>query len=202
MRRCDMKRWLGPLLVMTLTTVFAHWLALGLAPGFIMARAMAALEARGVALHAFTTPERITPQTQEVVRSSPDLYYALCRYDLTEPEDRESGDTWLEVTMASWDGYQSLSFFDARTNNFATIRGTGKAIRAELRPDIGDTGMIEPLLGFNPLNGGPVVKVGTSTKTGVILIRRLAPTADDFARATEAGKGDSCRVVTKPTIVY
>ena len=67
-----MRRWLGPLLVLAASAAAAHALALHLAPGFIMSRAMAALEARGVPLHAFTAPVRVTPQTQQVVRNGTD----------------------------------------------------------------------------------------------------------------------------------
>jgi uncharacterized membrane protein len=197
-----MRRWIGPLVVMVLIAVPVHWLTLNLAPGVIMDRAMTALEARGVALHAFTTPQRVTPQTQQVVRSSPDLYYALCRYDLRQREDMKHVATSVTVTMAPWDDYQSLSFFDARTNNFATVRGTGKAIMVELRSGIGQSGFVEPSFGYDPLSGGPTLEIDTPTDTGVILIRRLAPTDESFAKAVEAGKGDSCSFTVKPTIVY
>ncbi|MEQ5788473.1 hypothetical protein J3454_11275 [Erythrobacter sp. NFXS35] len=71
-----MRRWLGPVAVLALSAALVHAMTLYLAPGVIMARALDVLAQRGVALHDFTTPRRITPQTQAVVRSSPDLYYA------------------------------------------------------------------------------------------------------------------------------
>jgi uncharacterized membrane protein len=166
-------QWLGPLGVFAACALGAHALALFLAPGAIMDRAMAALEQRGVALHAFTTPERVTPQTQSIVRSSPDLYYALCRYDLSDP------DAVLLVRMADWPDYQSLSFFDARTNNFKTIRGTGKPVTVRLRAPGSASGE------------GTIV---SPTTKGVILIRRLAPTADQYAAAATASAGDACRL--------
>jgi uncharacterized membrane protein len=172
-----MKRWIGPLAVLLVCAALAHAATLRLAPGFIMDRAMAALEARGVALHAFTTPARITPQSQNIVRSSPDLYYALCRFDLDRP------DASLTVRMAAWPDYQSLSFFDARTDNFAVLRGTGKAVAVRLLPP-----------GSTPAAGAIV----SPTARGVILIRRLAPDAARFEAATEAGKGDACRLVPQP----
>lgn len=170
-----MKRWLGPLAVMLVTAVSAHALTLHFAPAVIMDRAMTALAARGVALHAFTTPKRVTPQSQTVVRSSPDLYYALCRYDLADPAAR------LNVTMGDWPDYQSLAFFDARTDNFATLRGQGREIAVRLLPP-----------GSAPQEGAIV----SPSAKGVILIRRLAPTAERFAAAAEAGKADACRLET------
>lgn len=174
-----MRRLVGPLLVLLACAAGAHALTLHFAPSLIMSRAMAALAERGVALHRFTPPARISPQTQQVVRSSPDLYYALCRYDLGDPATR------VALTMAAWPDYQSLSFFDARTNNFATLRGTGKAVSVTLLPP-----------GSTPRQGAIV----TPTSKGVILIRRLAPSAADFAAAAQAGASDQCRLVPRARV--
>lgn len=174
-----MKRWLGPLAVFLLCAAAVHGAAIFAAPAVIMGQAMGVLAQRGVALHRFTNPERVTPQTQEVVRSSPDLYYALCRYDLSNPG------TQLTVRMGDWPDYQSLSFFAARTDNFATLRGTGKAVAIRLLPP----GSAE--------EEGAIV---SPTAKGVILIRRLAPSADRFAAAAEAGKADRCRLAWRDRI--
>jgi uncharacterized membrane protein len=174
-----MKRWIGPLLVMLLCAAGVHIAALHSAPTVIMARAMDMLAQRGVALHRFTNPERVTPQTQNVVRSSPDLYYALCRYDLSNPG------THLSVQMGDWPDYQSLSFFAAQTDNFATIRGTGKGVTVRLLPP------------GSPEADGAIV---SPSAKGVILIRRLAPSAERFAAAASAGKADRCRLVWKDRI--
>jgi uncharacterized membrane protein len=179
-----MKRWIGPLLVLALTALAAHGLALSLGPGVIMDRAMAALEARGVKLHAFTTPERVTPQTQQVVRSSPDLYYALCRYDLP-PEGAQ-----LAVNMAEWPGYQSLSFFDARTNNFATLRAAGQARKVRLfAPGALDEGKAG--------QQGDELWIESPSARGVVLIRRLAPTQDLFEAASTVGQADACALARR-----
>lgn len=166
-----MKRWLGPLVVLLVTALGAHALTLHCTPAVIMDRAMAALAERGVALHAFSPTPRVTPQTQQVVRSSPDLYYALCRYDLSDPGTR------LMVRMGDWPDYQSLSFFDARTDNFATLRGTGREIAVRLLP---------------PGSAAQEGAIVSPSDRGVILIRRLAPDAARYAAAAQAGKGDAC----------
>lgn len=198
-----MRRWAGPLVAAILTAGLAHWLTLNLAPAVIMDRAMAALEARGVALHAFTTPERVTPTTQQVVRSSPDLYYALCRYDLSAKGQAEPGldlAHGLTVSMGEWGDYQSLSFYDAQTNNFATIRGTGKAIRVEVKK--GRRGDAEPNPGAGAKPGSLGFTVYSPTDTGLILIRRLAPSREAFDKAAEARRGDECHAWSAPAIVY
>jgi len=172
-----MRRWLGPLGVAAVCAVAAHGLTLHFVPEVIMARAMDALAQRGVALHRFTVPQRVTPQTQNIVRSSPDLYYALCRYDLSDPGAR------LEVEMGEWPDYQSLALFDARTDNFATLRGTGAPVSVRLLPP------------GSAAEDGAIV---SPTAKGVILIRRLAPTAERFAAAARAGKADRCRLSPPP----
>ncbi len=168
-----MKRWFGPMMLMLACAAGAHALTLHFAPPVIMSRAMDVLAERGVALHAFTSTPRVTPQSQQVVRSSPDLYYALCRYDLSDPGAR------LEVAVGKWPNYQSLSFFDARTDNFATIRATGRPVALRL---------LAP--GSAPEQGAIV----SPSAKGVILIRRLAPDAARFAAAADAGKLDACRL--------
>jgi len=174
-----MKRWIGPLAVLMACAAATHAAALHFAPSFIMSRAMEALAARGIALHRFTSPQRVTPQSQSVVRSSPDLYYALCRYDLANPG------TQISVRMGAWPDYQSLSFFAAQTDNFATIRGTGREVVVRLLA-----------LGSAPEDGAIV----SPTAKGVILIRRLAPDAEAFAAATTAGQADSCRITWRDRI--
>lgn len=166
-----MKHWLGPFAMLLITAVAAHWATLHYAPSLIMDRTLSALKNRGVAEHAFTTPQRITPQTQAVVRSSPDLFYSLCRYDLSA-----SGST-LTVTMGEWPGYQSLSFFDAKTNNFVTYRGTGEAVSVTLK---------------SPGSSSDRVAIVSPTNRGVILIRRLAPTKELFDAANSAAEKDGC----------
>lgn len=168
-----MRRWFGPLAVLLVCAAGGHSLTLWLGPAVIMDRAMEALAQRGVALHAFTTPQRITPQTQSVVRSSPDLFYALCRYDLHDP-----GMT-LAVRIAAWPDYQSLSFFDARTDNFATIRAVSKTAAVRLLPP-----------GSAPEQGAIV----SPTAKGVILIRRLAPSGEQFDAAVAASADDRCQI--------
>lgn len=167
-----MKRWIGPLAVLTLTAIAAHWATLSFAPSVIMDRALSTLKDRGIVEHAFTTPRRITPQTQAVVRSSPDLFYSLCRYDL------EPG-SFLVVEMSKWGDYQSLSFFDAHTNNFATIRGS-------------DAQELVMLVGPGEKQNGLVTTIESPTRRGVILIRRLAPDAERFAKAQEVAVNDQC----------
>lgn len=165
-----MSRWIGPLALFVIAAFAAHAAVIAFAPAFIMDRAMAQLAARGVALHAFTAPLRISPETQVVVRSSPDLFYSLCRYDLRHPGDV------LRVTMSEWPDYQSLSFFDAETNNFLTYRAAGEGLTVTIAsPEVADPGAAT-----------------SPTRRGVVLIRRLAPTRDAFDEAARTARADRC----------
>ena len=139
--------------MMLVCAVLAHLTALHLTPGFIMRRAMEALAERGVALHRFTAPQPGTPQSQSVVRSSPDLFYALCLYDLNDPNRA------LVVRMSDWTAYQSLSFFDAQTDNFATLREAGKPLTVRL---------------LAPGRAPELGAIVSLTAKGVILIRRCS----------------------------
>lgn len=172
-----MKGWIGPIALCAVASVAAHVATLSFTPSVIMDQAMATLAKRNVAMHGFSTQGRVTPATQTVVRSSPDLFYALCRYDLSGP------DAVLEVKMGEWPGYQSLSFFDAETNNFATLRGEGKAIDVTLRAP------------GNAITDG----LESPTTRGVVLIRRLAPSQELFDLAMEAAKGDGCELLSPPS---
>lgn len=169
-----MKRWVGPLGIMLMAAIAAHAAVLYGAPAFIMDAAMSELAKRNIALHAFTAPQRITPQTQSVVRSSPDLFYSLCRYDLSEPENSR-----LHIEMGKWDDYQSLSFFDSSTNNFATIRGGGESVGTVLYPPWAEL-------------SDPTEGIISPTARGVVLIRRLAPTQQAFEAASASAKSDRC----------
>ncbi|KEO90094.1 hypothetical protein EH31_08355 [Erythrobacter longus] len=170
-----MRGWIGPTALAAVTGIAAHFATLALAPNVIMDQALFMLAKRNIALHSFTNPERITPQTQVVVCSSPDLFYALCRYDLTQPGSA------VRVTMGDWPGYQSLSFFDASTNNFATVRGQGVARTKTLLP---------PDMAGSKKEG----EIVSPSERGVVLIRRLAPTQELFDQALEAAKNDRCEI--------
>jgi uncharacterized membrane protein len=112
------------------------------------------------------------------------LAYSACRFDLSEAPNG------VRVKMASYDGYSSLSFFDAQTNNFRTIRGNGEARETVLLPSD---------YTFAASSAGLIVTHPDMTRApsqkGIILIRRLAPTDDDYAKVAEASVGDLCEAI-------
>ncbi len=157
-----------------LTVIAAHFATLYTTPGFIMDRVEARLTALGTPQHTFRLAPRMTPQTQTVVRPSPDLAYSICLYDLTAAPEG------LLVTMAAFDDYASLSFFDARTDNFATVRGTGQDATVALMPP-GSVADGED-------------EIAAPTQRGLVLIRRLAPTREAYDEVVAAADRDRCAV--------
>ncbi|BDW82304.1 hypothetical protein MACH24_17420 [Erythrobacter sp. Dej080120_24] len=170
-----MKRWAGPLIFGIVCAGAAHGAVLQFAPSMIMDVAMEKIADRGAQLHRFQVGPRTTPETQTVVRPSPDLAYSACLFDLSQAPEG------LRVSLAATPGYASLSFFDARTNNFLTIRGGGT-----------DREII--LLSPNEGRGEPGTAVAP-TMTGVILTRRLAPTQADFDQMSRIAALDRCDAI-------
>ncbi|WP_114521631.1 DUF1254 domain-containing protein [Altererythrobacter sp. ZODW24] len=170
-----MKRLLGPLALAVIAALAGHFLVLQQAPSFIMDRALVMLEQRGIPLHGFQLAERMTPETQSVVRPSPDLAYSACRFDFDEAPDG------IKVRMAATPDYASLSFFDANTNNFLTLRGEGETRETILLPP----GSAEP----------PEGSAVSPTTRGVILIRRLAPTQEAYDAVAAIAAGDACETI-------
>ena len=160
-----MKRFLGPIILAAALGMAAHFSIVYFAPQIIMDRAYTMLGERGTPVHGFQLAPQMRPETQSVVRPSPDLAYSGCRFDLSQAPNG------LRVRMAAYDGYSSLSFFDAQTNNFITLRGDGEAKEVVLNRD------------------------NSPSDKGIILIRRLAPTQSDFAAAAQIAQGDICDVL-------
>ena len=166
-----MKRWIAPLVFGVVSAGSAHYAVLHFAPSLIMSRAMDLIAQRGAQLHQFQIGQRTTPETQTVVRPSPDLAYSACLSDLSQAPDG------LVVTLAATPGYSSLSFFDSDTNNFQKVRGNGQTQQVRLLPPgmaSTDDAMTSP------------------TEEGVILARRLAPSQEEFDAAAAIAAKDSC----------
>ena len=165
-------RSLIALLVLLASIAVGHAAVLFLAPSFIMGKAMTAMEDRGIPTHAFRLAERMTPQSQTVVRPSPDLAYSLCLFDFSD------GAQSVEIETAPWRDYASVSAFDAQTNNFATVRGNGEQIALRLLPP-----------GANARDNAVVAP----SEKGIVLIRRLAPTQEAYEEVAAIAPADTCR---------
>ena len=162
------------LFVLLAAIVVGHLAVLYGAPGIIMHSAMTAMEQRGLPQHGFKLAPRMTPQTQRVVRASPDIAYSICLFDFSDGVDA------VEIEMAAWPDYSSLSLYDARTNNFLTFRGEGERFAMRLLP---------------PLSEPEGFSIPAPTKRGIVLIRRLAPNEADYRAVEKIAVKDSCRAI-------
>ena len=176
-----MNRFIMPALLFVAMAVIGHFAVLHAIPRIIMGTAMERMAAGGIAAHEFMLTPRTTPQTQTVVRPSPDLAYSVCRFELT-------GEDALRVTAGPYDNYASISFFDARTINFATVRvGAGDSVA-----DASDVVLLAP--GRDEIDTASFrgLQVQAPTRRGLILIRRLAPSQTDYDRVVSTASADSC----------
>lgn len=89
--------------------LMAHFLVLGALPARIMSTARGQMEERGLPLHHWQMSPRVTPETQTIVRPSPDLAYTICLIDVSAGP--------VELAVPVWPDYGSLSIFDADTDN-------------------------------------------------------------------------------------
>lgn len=143
--------------------LIAHFLVLGALPSRIMSTVRGQMEERGLPLHHWQMSPRVTPETQTVVRPSPDLAYAICLIDL-------SGGP-VELVAPAWPDYGSLSIFDADTDNVYAGSLDARGDKA--------TGMRRIIVGLarHELDryGADAEQVVLNKPQAIALIRRLAP---------------------------
>lgn len=87
----------------------AHVVILNALPGYIMSQARDRIAEGGVGIHAWQMSPRVTPQTQTIVRPSPDLAYSICLIDVSDGP--------VTLSVPTWPEYGSVSIFDADTDN-------------------------------------------------------------------------------------
>jgi uncharacterized membrane protein len=139
-----------------------HFFALTAIPGFIMNKARTRMAESGIAVHEWRMSPRVTPQTQTIVRPSPDLAYAVCLIDVSEGPVTISAPTWPE--------YGSLSVFDSHTDNVYA-----GSLDARLPDAPGARTIIVALPNQEVEATGGVDIVRIKEPEALALIRRLAP---------------------------
>ncbi len=162
-------------LAFALAAGVGHLATIVAAPRVIMHVALGKLSNDGAAINRFVFGERTTQLSRRVVRPAPDLAYASCVYDLSR------GPLLVSAAPSPDNGYVSLSVFDARTDNIAVF----------------DTSQSPQGIRFVLAREGQDVPAGERVvrakfDRGVILDRRLAPTAELFAAADKARRADRC----------
>ncbi len=175
-----MKRVLALLATFAAAAAVGHVGTVVAAPHALMALAMDKLSHGGEVANAFTFMRRTSAQSRAVVRPSPDLAYASCVYDLAQ------GPLLISAAPTPGGGHASISVFASNTDNIATYDTI--AYPHGVRFVLALRG--EPLPEKVRATGLPVLL--SPSRKGVILDRRLAPTAAAFALADKARRADSC----------
>jgi len=139
-----------------------HLAVLNAVPGFIMDKARARMTEGGIAVHEWRMGPRMTPQTQTIVRPSPDLAYAICLIDVS------GGPVTLSVP--TWPEYGSLSVFDSRTDNVYA-----GSLDARLADAPGVRTIIVALPDQDVAEEPGIDIVRVKAPEALALIRRLAP---------------------------
>lgn len=185
-----MKKIFLSVLILLITVAISHSLTLKFVPSVIMKKTMASMEQRGITYDKFTLAPKLTPQTQTVVRPSPDLAYSICLFDFRKSPHP------LEIHAAAWGHYGSVSFFDAHTNNFATVR-VEQTQGDQSGHQQGETIILTP-----PQTGDNEIvilddqqSVAAPTQTGIVLIRRLAPTVELYGEVSALSEYDRCKTL-------
>lgn len=151
-------------------------------PGLIMGRAMDRIETMGAAAGAVRHAPRVTAENQTIVRSSPDILYSVCLFDLAD------GPVRIDATWPADGNYASISFYDANTNNFA--------VESDRDVDAASTSLMltqgTEWLTVPDLRDGADRQVNAPTTTGLILFRRVIDATTDLDTAEAERRGFTC----------
>jgi uncharacterized membrane protein len=172
-----MKKALWFLLTLVVVAAAAHLAMVQAFPRLAMNQAMDRLSAGGV--NAFVHAPRTTAESRAVVRPAPDLLYSVCVYDLWRSP--------VTISVTPGEGYWSLSLYDQRSDNFATYND-------EEHPE-GVSVTLVRAGAASPAGTGIVVE--SPSRTGIALVRRLAPDDASFAGADTARQTDVCATLTR-----
>jgi uncharacterized membrane protein len=181
-----MKRWVGPIVGAVLLAGLVHVATVFAMPYALMSVVMRGTVEKAGGANTFLHVPRTTPQTQTVVRSSPDLAYSSCSIDLS------GGPVEVEVNRTAAPGIVALY-----NGNTDTIWSAGDLV---MLPE--DVVLSAPVRLFitrdqadrSPPPGSTVVTL--SSDKALLLVRRLAPTAEAFAAVDVERQSDVCQAFT------
>jgi uncharacterized membrane protein len=176
-----MKNWLKPIIFGIFMAVVAHLVAIAMIPSLIMDIALKRIAETAGGVNKLYHGEMVTPQNQRIVRSSPDLAYSTCVLDLSDGP--------VEVFIGKGADYASAAFYGANTDNVHALNDR----------KIGPQGARLMIVSARtPIAARPGTEViSLPSDRGLMLIRRLAPTAAAYARVVNERAGDSCAQLPK-----
>lgn len=127
--------------------------------------------------NAWRVTERVTANSRQIVRPSPDFAYSACAYDLANGP--------VVITATPWDSYWSLSLYAANSDNFFVIDDREARYGAEVT--LVRRGAAHP--------EGASMVVESPSQRGIALIRRLAPSPEIYDAAAIVAREDVCASV-------
>lgn len=174
------RRWWPRVLTGIVVALAVHLVVIAAAPRVVMSVAQDRIEDEAGGSNVWLHADRVTPETQQVVRSSPDLAYSACAWDLSDGPVR--------VSAPGWDAYFSLSLYDDGTDNFFVVndRDTGG--------DGVDLLLVTPAQAADVAGTDGAQVVQAPSSTGIALLRYLAPTGPAFERVDALRRSAVCRV--------
>jgi uncharacterized membrane protein len=156
-----------------------HFAVLYAFPYALMSAAMTRVSAGHV--NQWRPGARVTEASRSIVKPSPDLAYSTCVFDLSQGP--------VEMRVGPWRSYWSLSLYQDNTDNFFVVDDREAHDGADII--VLRAGMAAPAH-----TSAQVVQSPSSR--GIALVRRLAPSLDDYNGALQAGRGDICAALAKP----
>lgn len=156
-------KWLA---VVAIVAAVTHYALLVFGPSLVMSRVTGRMGAIA-GVNAIAHAPRPNADNDQVVRSSPDLLYSFCVYDVSETPLRISA----EVPAGT---YWSVSFYDSNTNNFRVINDGQASAGAVL--------LVLSKAGAAGASPSGVELVTAPTERGLVLFRTLV---SDEGRAAE-----------------
>jgi uncharacterized membrane protein len=157
-------RALGWLLGVLVGAALVHVAAVAALPRAIMSRVLGGLAAQA-GENAFVHPPLATAESRAIVRPSPDLAYSSAVFDVSERP--------LHVVVPLTAPYTSLSGFATDTDNFFALNDRTAGA------DPIDVVLVGPSTPRAGLEGLRVVE--SPSDRGVLLVRRVVPSAEAFA---------------------
>ena len=174
-----MRPFLTGFAAFAVTFLLAHFVVLSALPGRIMSTVRERMADTGIPLHSWTMSARINPETQSVVRPSPDLAYAICLIDVSVGP--------VELSVPAWPEYGSLSIFEADTDNVYA-----GSLDARAESATGVRRVIVAMDGQDLYEYGDAEQVILAKPHALALIRRLAPTQAAYDAAATLIPASRC----------
>lgn len=171
-----MRSWWKPLVFGVTLGIVVHVITIIMLPNIVMNVALKRIAEAGGGPNRLFHSQLVTPQSQTIVRSSPDLAYSTCALDLTKGP--------VEVFIGKGKDYASVAFYADNTDNIFALNDRKMPAEGVRLLVVSDRA--PRVMG----RGAQVITMPGDR--GLMLIRRLAASGDDYARVVRERAGDRC----------